>query len=223
MKKIQQFIKEKPVIAFVIGLVALNLLLGIGYGVYAFSTARQEATVADEPAEEEVTPTRKKAKKMPTPVEDEEEESANTPTPTPEDDEEDEDSPTATPSPASSPTPTSGPQKNINLYGDIFADLNCNGTKDDGETVIAKSTPVNILKMPNKDQLTRISTNGQGHFSYSTSINENSTLELQPEAVAPSGYSTNGSSSVTFSKDKAGGQVLIPLVPDENKSSCTSQ
>lgn len=222
MKKIQQFITEKPVIAFVIGLVALNLLLGIGYAAYAFSTTRQVA-VTDEPEEEEeVTPTRKKSKKMPTPVEDEEE-SAETPTPTPEDEEDDEDSPTATPSPASSPTPTSGPQKNINLYGDIFADTNCNGTKDDGETVIAKSTPVNILRMPNKDQLTRISTNGQGHFSYSTSIAEDSTLELQPEAVAPAGYSTNGSSSVTFSKDKAGGQVLIPLVPDENKSSCASE
>jgi outer membrane biosynthesis protein TonB len=220
MKKIQQFIKEKPVVAFVIGLVALNLLLGIGYAAYAFSTTRQTA-IDDEPeVEEEVTPTRKKAKKTPPPVEDEDE-TEETPTPTSNDEEEDE-SPTATPSPSSSPTPTEGPKKNINLYGDIFADTNCNGTKDDGEPVITKSTPVNILKMPNKEQLTRINTNGQGHFSYSTSIDENSTLELQPEAVAPAGYSPNGSSSITFSKDKAGGQVLIPLVPDENKSNCSS-
>lgn len=227
MKKIKQFFKEKPILAFVLVLVLINVLLGIGAFVYASTTSNEQAK--NESSDEETTPKPTK-KKSPSPkpttpdeedTEDEsedesettdDEEGTDTLSPTPEDEEE----PTASPTPAN--------QKNINLFGDIFADKNCNGSKDDGEEILGLETTINLYKLPGNEAYDATKTNRNGHYSYSSTIDADSEVELQPSAVPPSGYmNTPGfeAKSVTFSNNNASGQVLIPLVPEENKDSCT--
>lgn len=217
--KIKTFAAEKPILAFVIGLVLINVLLGAGAFAYTASQNRP-AEDSEEQQEEEVTPTpRKKKSTTPKPTatddEAEEEDEDITPTEEPEDDSEPTEAPTATPSPANT--------KNINLNGDLFSDDNCNATRDAGEAIVRAQVTVNIFKHPGKEAYTSVKTDSNGHYSYSASINPNEELKLQPEAVAPAGYTISPGFSpaiTTFSNSNAQGNVLFPLVPDDKKASC---
>ena len=220
--KIKTFAAEKPILAFVIGLVLINVLLGIGAFAYT-SAQNRPAEEETEESEDKTTPTPKK-KKSPTPkptssdeADEEVDDDDITPTEEPEENEEE-----PTEAPTASPTPAGA--KNINLYGDLFSDDNCNATRDSGEAIVRAQVTVNIFKHPGKEAYTSVKTDSNGHYSYSATIKQDEEIKLQPEAVAPSGYSISPGFTpniVTFSNSNAQGNVLFPMVPDDKKASCT--
>ncbi len=241
--KIKAFAQEKPIVTFVIALVAINVVLGIGAFAYTSSAAatEEEVETTDEDEEKEEEEKEKKPTKTPRPT--------KTPAPTdePEEDEtetseDDEDTESNESESDEETTESDGDEtntdessddesteeqtnkKNINLFGDLFADNNCNGSRDSGEEIVGTVAKVTIINLSDDSTFATVSTNNAGHYSYSGSIGIDEVVELRPQVSVPSGYQLPpdfAAEKVTFSNNNASGQVLLPLVPDDAADSCT--
>ena len=114
----------------------------------------------------------------------------------------------------------------ISFSGQLYRDGNCNNTQDSNEGNVNATTTVNIFKMPEFYIYDTISTNSSGLFTYSTSIDEVDSLSLQGGPISPEGYKSNpnySSQTITFTKSNAKAHIVIPQVPNENISACSSK
>jgi cytoskeletal protein RodZ len=133
---------------------------------------------------------------------------------------------TPTKSVTSTPGSTNTPANtkiNINLLGDVYEDLNCNGARDSGENAVTKTVTVNIYKMPEFSAYTSVTTDGVGHYSYNNSIDKGSSLQLKIGPVSPEGYKSNPKveyPTSTLSQDSPSARVDIPQVPSDKVSAC---
>lgn len=227
MKKIQLFIREQPLYAFVIGAVLLTVILGIA----AFAVGRKPAEQAEEQQQEETLADEDTAadEESEESVSDEEDEE-----PVTEEEDEDEAEPTlkpkatekpeATDAPTATPTPEEK-RYNYNFLGNLYEDANCNGSRDSGEGPVTKSATVNLFKMPGTNAFESVTSDGSGHYSYNSSLKEGDTISLKAEAVAPEGYKINpkfSSTTFDFSSSKASQGQDIPMVPNDKVSQCSN-
>jgi hypothetical protein len=226
MKRALAWIKANPVIAFVIGLVVITLILGAA----SFMAGNADRAEREEQEAATPTPTPRQEEEEPTPSEEDEEDTTPTRRPTTADDDEAEPTarPTTRPTTASAtatPAPTATPAGvSINLLGDLYADKNCNGTRDGDESTLNLSgVTVNIYRMPEKASITNITTNSAGHYSYNSTLKSGESIKLIAEAVAPSGYKASPKFSYPIQEFGSGGKrVDIPFVPNENEAACTA-
>lgn len=111
----------------------------------------------------------------------------------------------------------------ISINGQLYQDVNCNGSRDSGEGGISGSTTVNLFKIPEFYIYDSVTTDGSGSYSFSKVIGGNDLLSLQPISVAASGYTDKPhytNPTVTLNSSNKSATIDIPQVPNANYSSC---
>jgi hypothetical protein len=220
--RLKAYFQKNPLMGFVAVIVFITIFLGIG----AFIGTRPKNSADSD-------------KLTPTPTEEVEEEDSSMDEDIEESDTdasehkaeptdvEEKATPTksATSTPAATATPTGSPKININLLGDIYEDLNCNGTRDSGENAVTKTLTVNIYKMPEFSAYTSVTTDSSGHYSYNSSIDKDASLQLKIGPVSPEGYKSNPKvdyPTSTLNKDTPTARVDVPQVPNDKVGACSS-
>lgn len=219
MEKIKQLFKKNPYYGFIAAIVAVTLLLG----AISFAVTRPKN------GDDKITPTPVKEKFDENATGSDVDSSSHGGKDTGEDTDVSPTKVQATETPAVTSAPTSTPtpavsKVNINLLGNLYEDKNCNNNQDPDEDFVRKVVTVNIYKMPGTVAYTSTATDGSGHYSYNSSIDKDSSIDLQPMPVAPDGYKIGKYEGVTktLNKDNPSQRVDIGLVPNANVGACSS-
>ena len=109
------------------------------------------------------------------------------------------------------------------ISGQVFADSNCNGTRDADESEIKANVNLRFLKMPDNIVDGSLTTGIAGAFSYTKNLAESASVDIRIVPDNNSYYQTNPKityPTVTLNKNSTSVQINIPMVPIENLSAC---
>lgn len=108
----------------------------------------------------------------------------------------------------------------VSFTGQVYRDVNCNGTHEPNEGGIS-GVEVNFFT-PEYYLYKTITTDGSGYYNLSVYINPNDSLELKSSSVAASGYKLYHSSYPPTALNTAFPTINkdLPQVPNENIGNC---
>lgn len=111
------------------------------------------------------------------------------------------------------------------LTGEVYADLNCNATKDEDEKGVS-AMQVLIYTMPENAIIASQMTDLDGVYSISGLLGSMDSQQLQVQ-VEPNGryqsHPTFSVDSITLDTGSSDGEMDLPVIPTENMSACLTQ
>jgi hypothetical protein len=109
--------------------------------------------------------------------------------------------------------------------GQVYADLNCNATKDDDEKGVL-ATQVLIYTIPENAIIASQMTDSDGKYSISSELGSIDSRQIQVQVSPMERYQNHPTFSVpavTVDKDSSVAEVNIPVIPTENLGACVAQ
>lgn len=131
--------------------------------------------------------------------------------------------PLATGNPTQIPLPSPTSQKKtiqVSISGKIYRDENCDSALEQTESGIP-GIEVNIYQNGNI-KLTTLSTDANGNYRYAKEIDENETIVLEAQSVAPQGYKINQVLDYSnVNKSAPNVTINLPRIPYESLGNCS--